>query len=337
MAGLTERNQTAKREDLRDAITYADRKMTKFVSRVRKGTEPSNVLMEWPVDNYPEPRNEGVVDEEDATDFENFAAGRKLLYNRLQIWERKPKVSRLAQKVSDVAGVGKRKEMAKSISKAIVTAKRDIELTTLGDDEMREDDGTNGNKTRALGRWIQTTAQAVLPVPDEYRPPAASVDATTAIADITDDSIINVMASIFDVTGDDEADLVGWCGATFKRAITRLTLYQKTVATFEAVRRFNAQSAAKTITSSVDILETDFGTLKLQLVSFINTGNDHKTAASKRLCYITPMDMLELRFSEDPNYRALEDQGGGPRGLVEAIGGLVVLNPKGMGAFRPPS
>lgn len=337
MAGLTERTQTAKREDLRDAITYADRKKTKFVSRVKKGTEPSNVLMEWPVDNYPEPRNEGVVDEEDATDFENFAAGRKLLHNRLQIWERKPKVSRLAEKVSDVAGVGKRKEMAKSISKSIVSLKRDLELSLLGDDEMREDDGNNGNKTRALGRWIQSTAQAIHPVDPDYRPPATSIDSTTAIADITDDTIINVMASIFDVTGDDEADLVGWCGSTFKRAVSRLTMYQKTVAGYEAVRRFNGQAAAKTITQSVDILETDFGTLKLQLVTFINTGNDHKTAASKRLCYVTPMDMLELRFKEDPNYRSLEDQGGGPRGISEAIGGLVVLNPKGLGAFRPPA
>lgn len=337
MAAVVERDQTGKREDLRDAITYADRKKSKFMTRIKKGTQPSNTLMEWMVDNYPEPRSEGTVDEADVTNFENFAAGRVPLNNRLQIFERKPKVSRLANKVSDVAGVGRRKEMAKSIAKSIVMVKRDMEFHVLSDLEAVVDDGNAGNKTRALGKWIQSTAQAIYPVPDDYRPAAAQID-TTAIASIADDTIIGVMQAIYDVTGDDEADLVGWCGSTFKRAVSKLTLYQPTVANFDSVRRFTQMGDGKKITQSVDVLETDFGTLKLVLAAFINTGGTegaHKSAASKRLCYVTPMEMLEWRASENPNYRALEDAGGGPRGLTESIGGLVCLNPKPFGAFRP--
>lgn len=337
MAALTEREQVGKRQDLRDAITYADRKKTRFLSRVKKGTEPSNVLMEWPVDNYPEPRAEGVVDEEDATDFENFAAGRKMLNNRLEIFERKPKVSRLANKVSNVAGVGKRKEMAKSIAKAIVMLKRDIEFRCLGDGEAQEDNGTVGNKTRGFGKWVQATAQDLLPVPADYRPAAAQIDASTAMANYVDDTIINVMAALYDVTGDEEMSLNGYCGSTFKRAVSKLTLYAKSESGFEVVRRFNQNGTGKSINMSVDVLETDFGTATLQLASFINTGGDHRSAASKRLCLLLDMDMVEVRFSEDPNYRPLEDAGGGPRGIAEAICGTVCLNPKGLAAFRPPS
>ena len=38
-----------------------------------------------------------------------------------------------------------------------------------------------------------------------------------------------------------------------------------------------------------------------------------------------------------PRFQELEDQGGGPRGLVDAIAALVCWNPKGLGEFAATS
>ena len=46
-------------------------------------------------------------------------------------------------------------------------------------------------------------------------------------------------------------------------------------------------------------------------------------------------DDIELAYCRRPQFRKLEDQGGGPRGLTDAIVGWKVSTPLGMGKIAP--
>ncbi len=332
MPELLERNQVGKKADLADYITVADARATPLLSMIPKGTEPANTLMQWPVDNYPEPKFDGVLDNKDVTDFENAAENRAIVKNYVQIFERKPKVSRLAENVSDVAGVGKKKEMAKAVAKMIVAIKRDIESSFCSDRDCQAENGTDPYRNRGLGSWISNAAQSTEPVPANYRTPAGNLN-NEAMATLTEKHIQDVMESIWTQTGQTKR-FIGLCGSKFKRAITDMTCYQPGVSSnIAALRTYNADLSGKKIVATVDFISGDFGEIELLPSAFL--ARDQVSTTSTRRCYILDMEMLEVRWNQMPTFRPLENQGGGPRGLIEAICGLVVKNPLGLAKFYP--
>jgi hypothetical protein len=329
MPELVERLQVGKREDLADVIAVVDAKTCPFISMVPKGTELTNALMEWQMDNYPDPAFDGVVDNQDVTVFENLSEGRVGASNYIQIFERKPKVSRLAQNVSDVAGIGKKKEMAKQVAKGLVMIKRDMESAFCSDHDAQADDGAVGYRTRGAGSWITNTAQTVLPVNVNYRTPTGSLN-NTAMASLTETLVNDLLESIYDQTGVNKT-MILLCGTKLKRRFTEFSIYQPSVsATVGTLRTYNQEGNRK-IVASIDFLEGDFGSLELHPSKFL--AKDASTAAQARRGYVLDMDMFELRYNTMPNFRPLEDQGGGPRGLIEAIAGLVCKSPLGLGKF----
>ena len=335
MPQLLERTALGKRQDLSDVMHVADKKKTPFFTAVKKGTKPMNTLTEWPLDSYPSPTTKGAVDEQDVQSWENLSGPDAVLQGRLQIFERKPKVSRMAELASNQAGIGPRKAYAKAVAKGLVMIARDIETTALSDNDSKLGTGKDGAQMRGLGKWISSAAQGDLPVPDKYRPDAAAIY-TGALADIGDDDITAVLQAIYDKTGDDDMQLMGFTASAAKRRISRLTQFVKDQAGFTPVRRYE-QENGDTITSKVDILETDFGQVILRLSSFINTGGDPTSAASKRLSHFVNMETVSMRFAENPNAEELPNMGGGRRALIQAIGTLEVGNPLFNGGLQPAS
>lgn len=339
MGQVVERNAIAKRQDLSDELSLADSKKTIFTSMVKKTSGPENTLIEWPVDNMPEPQSDGAVDEADTQDFEDLGSPKAVLQTRLQIWERKPKVSRLAQVAMNQAGVGKKKAFAKAVAKGLVALKRDIEFTVLSGREAAIGTAAVGNQTRGLGKWIQDSAQSTYPVDAAFRTPTAAINTGTAIADMTDDTAIGIMQAMYDQTGDSDMTILGICGSIAKRGWSRLVAYDKVPAGLTLTRQFN-NAKGRTVERKVDVLETDFGTVILRLSSFINTDGtvgSHKTDNSKRLTYFVPEEEVSMRFAEEPNSEELPNAGGGPRALISAIGALLVNNPLMFGKHAPTS
>ena len=122
MAGIVERDQSLKREDLSDLLTIVDRKSTPFSSEVKKGTAPRNSLLEWGVDKHKAnlvqtaTYSSGVsnnipIDGADTTssDFENYDDRAKCQVY-VQYSRRFPKVSRLANMTSDIAELVSKKK-----------------------------------------------------------------------------------------------------------------------------------------------------------------------------------------------------------------------------------
>ncbi len=335
MAKLLETSQVGKKEDLRDVIALVDAKKYPVSSMAKKGMSPKNTLVEWQVDGYPDPSFDGVLDGADVTTHENMAEQRKRLQTRVQIFRRSPMVSLLSEEVSEVAGVGKKKELARAIVKSIEMLKRDIECAICSDRESQAQSGLNPYRLRGLGVWAQNGAQSDLPVDSDYRTPTGSINSTATSA-LTEADVNNVVASIWDQTGEDKTYVLA-AGRTLRQRISTFTQYA-TASTnvMAAIRTLNQDANERKLTSTIDILEGDFGTIEIVPTHW--NARDNATAAVQRARgYLIDPEYVEIAWHTTPRRKPLPDLGGGPRELVYAIAALCVSNPLCIGKFNATS
>jgi len=337
MAATLITNQTGIRQDLSDLIAVVDAKTCPAISMAKKGAEPINPLTQWQADAFNAATvPAGVLSNTDvsSSDFIDNAANRVLLSARIQKFREVPSVDDLAQHVSEVAGIGKKKEMARAVSKSLEQMKRSMEAAFCSDQEGVEQSGVTPYKTRGLGKWIQNGAQSDLPVNSAYRTPTASIN-TTVTASLTENNIQDMLQSLYEQTGKSQTySLV--CGPALKRQFTSFTRTQfASTNVASAIRVLNQKDSSK-IVSSVDIFEGDFGTLELIPSLFLaKDATVNAAAVQNGRGYVLDMDMVELRYNRKPRFQELEDRGGGPRGIVDAICALCVKSPLALGKFAP--
>jgi hypothetical protein len=330
-------SQTGIRQDLSDLIAVVDAKTCPVISMAKKGAEPINPLTQWQADAFNAATvPAGVLSNTDvsSSDFVDNAANRVLLSARIQKFREVPSVDDLAQHVSEVAGIGKKKEMARAVSKSLEQMKRSMEAAFCSDQEGVEQSGATPYKTRGLGKWIQNGAQSDLPVNAAYRTPTASIN-TTVTASLTENNIQDMLQSLYEQTGKSQTySLV--CGPALKRQFTSFTRTQfASTNVASAIRVLNQKDSSK-IVSSVDIFEGDFGTLELIPSLFLaKDATVNAAAVQNGRGYVLDMDMVELRYNRKPRFQELEDRGGGPRGIVDAICALCVKSPLALGKFAP--
>ena len=342
---LTEPNLSGrgKREDLMDMIALVDAKDTPFTSMARKGSKPGNMYFRWQSDSLPTPQVGGVVDGTDVSAYDNYVVGyRSELGNYAQVFRRSVRVSRLTQDVADVAGV--RDELAENVSKAITGIKRDMEATFCSNQVSQQDNGTVAYRTAGIQTWISNAGTGTPTpgdIPAAFRTPTASI-LTGASSTLTDTSLQGVLKSIFDQTGHFTSfDAI--VGTDLKRAFTNLIGTTSLTTTTGAgitgsgatkVQTFQRDAAADTFIQSLDVFEGDFGLVRLHPTTFMGTvsGATWTPTAFKGL--LLDMNLIEVRYGGNvANVTALPDYGGGPARLVEAVAGLVVGNPLGLGKF----
>jgi hypothetical protein len=330
-------SQTGIRQDLSDLIAVVDAKTCPVISMAKKGAEPINPLTQWQADAFNAATvPAGVLSNTDvsSSDFVDNAANRVLLSARIQKFREVPSVDDLAQHVSEVAGIGKKKEMARAVSKSLEQMKRSMEAAFCSDQEGVEQSGVTPYKTRGLGKWIQNGAQSDLPVNSAYRTPTASIN-TTVTASLTENNIQDMLQSLYEQTGKSQTySLV--CGPALKRQFTSFTRTQFASTNVASAIRVLNQKDDNKIVSTVDIFEGDFGTLELIPSLFLAKDAAVNAAAVQNgRGYVLDMDMVELRYNRKPRFQELEDRGGGPRGIVDAICALCVKSPLALGKFAP--
>jgi hypothetical protein len=338
MAGLFEINQVAKREDLMDILTRVDEKATPFVSMVSRGSTPKNTYMEWPVDAYADPNvGTGVIDGTDVSTYENAAEQRALLSSYLQTFRRTAKVSRLAQSVSDVAGVSD--EISNAISVKGVELLRDMESAMLSDQEHQVDTGSVAYLLRGLGVWLRDTTnltaagagsvagQSLHQVPAAFR---SSVEGT-ATASLTETILQTLLQTLWTNTGM-RGDYKLFCDATLRR---RFTDFTRTIATAGySGRDFNFKGDSTKVSNTTTIFDGDFGTVEVIADNFIGYSSTGAAQEAGR-GYLVDMNKVDIRMHKNPTVERFEDQGGGERFMIEARASLCVRNPLGMAQFSP--
>lgn len=344
MAGIVEREQSLKRESLSDLLTLVDKKACPFMSQVKKGSAPKNTFVEWGLNKHKAnlvqqaTYTQGIsdklpIDGEDisSSDFEGYDDRVKCSVF-LQYTRRVPKVSRLANMVSDVAGVGYKKEKASSIALALVAHKRDIESTLCSSQETAQEAGATGSgstatsatpyQTRGLGKWIQNGAQTVQPVPADFRTPTGSIKSSST-ANAKEEDLRDVLQSIYEQTGESDKTFYGLCGTAMKKTISNFTLF--TPRTNNIVMS-NRDTDEGRLSASVDIIDSDFGTITLNLSSFLEqdartTGSSpaYDASVGQNTLFILNMPQLEACFAEETSVRELPDLGGGSRSIIESV------------------
>jgi hypothetical protein len=145
------------REDLADVISVVDAKNTPVSSMAKKGADLTNgSVFSWQADSYNDPSFDGVLTNADVSTFADPAANRALLSGRAQKFRRSIKVDDFAQNVDNVAGVGKKKEMARGVSRSLVELARDIESAICSDNDSQEQSrryAVQDSRPRQLDRW----------------------------------------------------------------------------------------------------------------------------------------------------------------------------------------
>ncbi|NBW11381.1 MAG: hypothetical protein EBR82_25445 [Caulobacteraceae bacterium] len=315
-----------KREDLGDMLVVADAKDTPVTSMIAKGTKPTNALFGWPVDDEAKPDTDGVADGDPASDFDDLS-NRAILQGRIQKFRSNPAVSELAEDVSTPAGIAS--EFARAKAKSITKVKRSIEARFCSDGDSGKVGTTN--TTRGLGKWLQSTAQSDLPVDAAYRTPAGAIYSST-LAGLLESDLLAIMQNIFNNTGKKGS----WdCpfGTALKALVSTFSVHDPNVSNTTIVRRFNAPQSDYELDTKVDIINGDFGTLRLFPTLFNGWNNTTKAPDSKR-GYILDMSDLKMRVNKAPGFKPLPDDDSGPRGVVSAIVALQVGNPLKHGAVK---
>lgn len=188
-------------------------------------------------------------------------------------------------------------------------------------------------------------------------------DNTTTTANMTEDQVNAVLQSVYEQTGKISTKTL-LCGPNLKKRFkdfTAVTVGSNAAAT--VARSYNAPLADKKVISTVDVYEGDFGTIQLVPTlwnAFHNWSASHVSGAKGHAWagtdpavggspdlnqneganpnlaygYLLDMDLLELRFHQLPQVQPLPNQGAGERFAVDAIAGLCVKNPLGLGAFK---
>jgi hypothetical protein len=346
-------SQNGSQRDLLDAITLVDAKETPFMALAPKGTAPTNVNFEWPVDKNLAPKLNATKDGQDLThnsstpansDFDNSQEDYAVLSNRVQWFRRQALVGKLAQDVQNQAGI--KDHLAYATTKNLLALKRDMEVAFCADElaatatdvtsytaEAVTGSASAANRTRALGKWINSSNSNV---DSDFRTPSASIH-TGTVASLTEDEVNGVIESVYNETGQ-RGTMTLLCGTKLKgRFKSYYQTQHGTQNVAASVRVYNADLADKKITNTVDVYEGDFGTIELVPSLWVNHGygvSDLTSPLSTDTGYLLDMDLIELRFNQLPQVQPLPDLGGGPRFAVDAIAGLCVKNPLALGAFK---
>jgi hypothetical protein len=279
----------------------------------------------------------------------NYVVGyRAELANYAQIYRRAIRVSKLTQDIADVAGV--RDELADNVAKAITGIKRDMEVTMTSNQVSQLDTGnqTVAYRTAGAQTWISNAGTGTPTpgdIPSIFRTPSASIvgSGTALGTSLTDAIVQGLLKSIFDQTGHYTSfDCI--VGTDLKRAFTGLlgTTSLTTTSTVGVtgagatkVQTFQRDAAADTYIQSLDVFQGDFGTVRLHPTTFLGTvsGTVYTPAPWRGL--VLDMNLLEVRYGGNvAQVTPLTDNGGGPGRLIEAVAGLVVGNPLGLGKFN---
>jgi len=208
-------------------------------------------------------------------------------------------------------------------------------------------DQTTAYRTAGAQTWISNAGTGTPTpgdIPSIFRTPTTSIVGTGSAlgTSLTDSVVQGLLKSIFDQTGHYTSfDCI--VGTDLKRAFTGLlgTTSLTTTSTVGVtgagatkVQTFQRDAAADTYIQSLDVFQGDFGTVRLHPTTFIGTvsGTTYTPTAFKGL--VLDMNLIEVRYGGNvAQVTALQDNGGGPGRLVEAVAGLVVGNPLGLGKF----
>jgi hypothetical protein len=324
------------REQLLDLTTVLAPRQAPVYGMLPKQAATAD-LVEWTVDNLRAPDADNAVKE--GIDV-GTAGGDSLkaqfgslsrLNNRLQHFRDTFNVSKKQEIFDSVTPVRIQEAEEKAASQLL----RDIEKTICSDNGAVNGDGTNAGKMRALGAWIDETLESasgvtgthvqetdsVTEVPDAFKTNSGAVlSATAAGNELTESRFNGMLTAIFEQTGE-QSDHVLVAGTKVRNAI--IDGFTRVRADTPSSTTFN-QGDGTEVSYNVEIFQGPFGIVKI-------ISANPKCLPNQKRAYLLDPSLLGYAEGMTIGSTMLEDQGGGPRGYIDAMGTLICRGPNGLG------
>ena len=317
------------REDLRDLITLVEPERFPVTSMAAKGASAKATYVEWAMDALNAPDYTAVAEGADVTEHDDPSKYRVRTGNRIQKLRRTWSVTK---EQALVATAGIKDEIANAKTRSVREQKRDFESLICSDQEMS---GDNPQKLRGLGKWIQSGAQAINPVPAHYRTPSSSINSTVT-ANVVDSTLGGVIQSVYEQTGEPANSFKLVCGPSLRSAISELT---RATPSNRATYHVNQDATTHRIDLRVDEYHSDFGTIFIMPSVFLGrtSGVRALTAAQRARGFLLDMDSIKILELDAMAGYEQDDEGAGRRGYVEYLSTLCVKSPLKLGKFAAAS
>jgi hypothetical protein len=311
------------REDLTDVLSILAPEETPVLSSLNK-QKASATFVEWTVDTLATPNADGIAEGADVSSFTDKFSGRARLGNYVQKFRRDYLVSDLQEAVDSVGPA----KIAQAEAKSIRELKRDVELALCSENDRQQENGAgNAYKLRGLGKWLESTANtggagASTDIPDDFKTPADSINATSDALSETDFN--SVITSIYRETGAVDS-LMLIADTALRRQISDYARLGNQTTT---VRNVNYDGGSAEIKLSVEFYQSDHG-----LVSIVNANPDcmPATAEPNNQGYLVNPDYAGIHELIPMGSTRLPNMGGGERGYVDCSLTLGVYHPQAHG------
>jgi len=333
-----EKNVVGKKTDWANYITLADEHETPALRLLPKGPKPVNVVKNYQSDTYNDPVPNAWPDGKDWDTFQTAGANRKPLSARIEWFVRTAAVSKLAEDVTDTAGITD--ELAHEIPKKMTEMAREMECAACSDQVSYADDTTTGHKYRGMGAWIKNpaVADADVLVDASITPPAASIRTETWDVNLTEDVVITMLQSMWDQTGDTGRKL-GLVGKNLKKRFRDFQFFIPTSLSLQSSARVtNRDESGKTLGNTVDYYDSDWGTIDLHMTKWnahpnFTTGGTASISAWRG--YFLNPERWGWLWNQKPTVYKPEFKGGSYKAAIDAILMFLCWNPVGEGKIAP--
>lgn len=367
MPGATESSFDRKSltQDLSDYITFTQVADTPEFSVIPKGSI-NQTKHQTQVDDYGNTDNiAGVVSNADVLAFEDELPDLAYTENFAMKMRETPTIDDMLQNVDENPGM-KQGFYAEAVRKAVVRLKHRMIKQFLSGATGAAQSGQTPYSSCSIGGFLQTTAGALVgsqTVPPAFRPDSTQVQnvslanlASGASATLNSETLLlTILQELFEVTYG-LGQFTAFAGSSIKKTISLASIYDFTVSGATVVRRINSENDA-VLKTTVDQIHGDFGTIDIiptpRIMRFDNNGvpttvatgaggqiainGSNSLSASVNIArgsmYILDLSKWALAFKRAPGHRALEDRGGGPRGIVDAIFSIRAKAPNANGAI----
>lgn len=328
------------REQLLDLTTVLSPRQAPVYGLLPKQAATAD-LVEWTVDNLRTPDASNAVVEGidvgisggDALKAQFGSLSR--LNNRIQHFRDTFNVSKKQEIMDSVTPVRIQEAEEKAASQVL----RDIEAAICSDNGAVTGAAGTAGKLRGLGVWTDPTLVStvaapttgpqstddVTEVPDAFKTKAGAV-LSAAGEDLTESRFNGMLTSIFEETGEQQ-DMILVAGTSVRNSIidgfTRVQ--NSTTASYNTGNgtTFN-QGDGTDVNYNVEIFQGPYGIVKI-------ISANPKCLPDQKRAYLLDPSLLGWSEAMSMGSTMLEDQGGGPRGYIDAMGTLCVKGPNGLG------
>jgi hypothetical protein len=269
----TSQTRTGARESLSNVLIENDKSTLTVFPSIRKLGKPGAIIHTFPADRPGEVSNSGVVEGTNPAPASSMSPDYNLLTSLPHHIRVTVGVTKLNELLTDRAGVGMGKLLAREIAKALKAIGVALERVLLDEGDLQVQTSAVGYETRGFGKWCSNAAQGVYAVPTLFRTPSGAVyDETVSggqtFAALTEDTFGDQLQSLFDENGDEE-DVDYICGSSLRRKVSSWIVHEPDVASTTTIRRVDGSEDE--LRKRVTRVTSDFGTVRLHTSRFLFT------------------------------------------------------------------